>query len=95
MVFMIRSTLNGAAEVKNITSVFQKILLNHIQLIVLTASFDFSWPDLVMSFFKSNETVGEATNQIFSVDCFLNNDKGFELSTNVTVLDNDGSNATI
>eukprot|EP00347_Sterkiella_histriomuscorum_P009701 403340212 len=74
--FMIRSTMKGAADTKNITSVFQKILLNHIQLIVLTASFDFNWPEIVLSYFKTNEAVGEASSQIFSVDCFLNNDKG-------------------
>ncbi len=30
VVFMIRSTLNGALEKKNVTSIFQKILLNHL-----------------------------------------------------------------
>ncbi|CDW85402.1 UNKNOWN [Stylonychia lemnae] len=80
IVFMIRSTLQGAADVKNITSVFQKILLNHIQLIVLTASFDFSWPQMVVNYFKTSETVGEASNQIFSIDCFLNEDKGYGLN---------------
>ncbi|CDW82348.1 UNKNOWN [Stylonychia lemnae] len=84
IILLIRSTLQGAADVKNITSVFQKILLNHIQLIVLTASFDFSWPQIVMDYFKSSETVGEASNQIFSVDCFLNSDDGYEKNKNST-----------
>jgi hypothetical protein len=70
LIFLIRSTLLGAHERRNITSVFQKILLNHIQLVVLTASFDFKWPDSVTSFFKINEPFGEATTQIFSIDCF-------------------------
>ena len=30
ILFMIRSTLKGASEVRNITSVYQKILLNHV-----------------------------------------------------------------
>ncbi|CDW74640.1 UNKNOWN [Stylonychia lemnae] len=77
IIFLIRSTLNGAADVKNTTSVFQKIILNHIQLIVLTASFDFKWPQIVLDYFKSSETIGEASNQIFSIDCFLNNDQGY------------------
>ena len=59
---MIRSTLKGAANVKNITSVYQKILLNHIQLVMLTASFEFNWPQIVMDYFKANQTVGEASN---------------------------------
>lgn len=71
IVFMIRSTLKGASERRNITSVFQKILLNHFQLVILTANFDFKWPAIVMSFFAVNRPVGDATTQIFSVDCFL------------------------
>lgn len=38
---------------------------------VLTSTFDFKWPDAVVGFFKVNEPVGEATSQIFSVDCFV------------------------
>jgi len=44
IVFMIRSTLAGAVEKKNVTSIYMKILMNHLQLITLTASFNFSWP---------------------------------------------------
>jgi hypothetical protein len=62
LIFMIRSTLNGAGEKRNITSVFQKILLNHFQLVVLTSSFDFKWPSSVSGFFKINEPVGEAAS---------------------------------
>lgn len=74
VVFLIRSTLRGAADSKNVISVFQKILLNHIQLIMLTSSFDFSWPTVVKEFFKSNQILGEASDQILSIDCFLNGD---------------------
>ncbi|CDW83118.1 UNKNOWN [Stylonychia lemnae] len=70
-VFLIRSTLHGAANLKNKTSVFQKILLNHIQLIVLTSSFDFDWPQLVLSYFQANKVVGDAAYQVFSIDCLL------------------------
>ena len=48
---MIRSTLQGAKEKNNVTSIFIKILLNHMQLILLTASFDFEWPQQVIDFF--------------------------------------------
>eukprot|EP00347_Sterkiella_histriomuscorum_P008156 403346168 len=75
IVFLIRSTLNGAAETKNVTSVFQKILLNHIQLLMVTASFDFDWPKILISFFQTSQNVGAASEQVFSVDCFLVNDK--------------------
>jgi len=43
---MIRSTLAGASQLKNVQSVYYKILLNHMQLIMLTASFNLNWPEM-------------------------------------------------
>ena len=71
MVFLIRSTLAGAKSKTNVTNIYTKILMNHIQLIVLTASFKFDWPDQVESFFNTATPVAQATTQIVSVDCFL------------------------
>lgn len=45
LIFMIRSTLQGAKSKNNLTSIFFKIMMNHLQLVLLTASFDFKWPD--------------------------------------------------
>ena len=53
MVFLVRSTLKGAAVKRSLSSVYQKIILNHIQLVVLTAAFDFNWPQMVVSYFKA------------------------------------------
>jgi hypothetical protein len=39
--FMVRSTLVSAAQPKNNTSVYMKILMNHFQLILLVSSFNF------------------------------------------------------
>ncbi len=61
VIFMVRSTLKGAVEERNITSVYTKILMNHVQLITLTASFDFDWPAMVMAFFSSAEPVSQAS----------------------------------
>lgn len=59
---MIRSTLIGARNTANISNVFVKILFNHLQLIMLTASFDFSWPDQVLTFFDSVRPVTSASD---------------------------------
>ena len=40
-------------------------------MIMLTSSFDFNWPDKIKKFFNFSTPVGEATTQIFSVDCFM------------------------
>jgi len=62
VIYLVRSTLNGANEEKNITSIYLKILTNHFQLILLTASFDFYWPPAVEEFFSFSEPVSEVSS---------------------------------
>jgi len=50
IVYLVRSTLKGAKEERNITSIYYKIMLNHLSMLLLTASFDFEWPELVIFF---------------------------------------------
>eukprot|EP00347_Sterkiella_histriomuscorum_P011701 403371438 len=81
LVFLIRSTIAGALEQKNYLSVFIRILSNHFQLLIITASFDFQWPTQLLEFFNSVKPASEATTQFLSVDCFIdtrssNSDKG-------------------
>jgi len=71
IVLMIKSTMAGAVEKKNVTSIFMKILMNHMQLITLTASFNFSWPEQVLAFFSAVKPASSASTQVLSVDCFL------------------------
>ena len=54
---MVRSTLGGTLEKRNVTSIYLKIILNHFQLILLTASFNFKWPASVKKFFSSTKPV--------------------------------------
>jgi predicted outer membrane repeat protein len=68
---MVRSTLAGALQRKNIQSVYIKLLMNHLQLILLTASFDFDWPSKVTKLFSTTEPVAQVSSQILSFDCFL------------------------
>ena len=44
IVYLVWSTLVGAKDVRNVTSIYIKIMVNHLQLILLTASFNFKWP---------------------------------------------------
>ena len=57
VIFVVRSTLQGAKETNNITGIYSKILLSHIQLIMLTASFNFNWPKKVMELFDATKPV--------------------------------------
>ena len=71
IVVMVRSTLQSASEKKNYQSVFFRILMNHFQLVVLTASFKLSWPSLVTDLFSTAKPAAEASSQFISFDCFL------------------------
>ena len=68
IIFIIRSTLAGALQRKNIQSVYIKLLMNHLQLLILTASFDFDWPDRVLKIFEASEPVAQVTTQVSSFD---------------------------
>ncbi|CDW75877.1 UNKNOWN [Stylonychia lemnae] len=83
VVLMIRSTLRGAQDINNVTSIYLKILLNHFQLILMTASFDFQWSQQIVSFFTTTKQVATQSTQIFSFDCFLDTggeSKGSQMS---------------
>ena len=68
---MVKSTISSAKEEKNLLSVYFRILMNHMQLLFLTASFDLNWPAMVIKFFESAAPVAEQSSQIFSFDCFI------------------------
>ena len=71
IVILIRSTLSGALQRKNIQSVYIKLMMNHLQLIILASSFDFDWPSRVLKLFETTEPVAKVSQQIISFDCFL------------------------
>lgn len=62
IVFMIKSTMAGAVEKKNVTSIYMKIMMNHMQLVTLTASFNFNWPPQVEAFFASVKPASSASS---------------------------------
>ena len=50
--------------------------MNHLQLITLTASFDFHWPEVVNKFFAVPGPAATVGDQLFSFDCFLVGEAG-------------------
>ena len=71
LVILIKSTLAGALQRKNIQSVYIKLMMNHLQLIILASSFNFDWPSRVLKLFETTEPVAKVSQQIISFDCFL------------------------
>ena len=71
LVIMVKSTLSGALNKKDIQSVYIKILVNHFQLLTITASFDFRWSPQIIDMLDTAEPVSDVSTHIFSFDCFL------------------------
>lgn len=86
IVLIIKSTLDGALVRKNLQSVYMKILMNHLQLILLTASFNFDWPDDVTKFYDNTRPASQVSSQILSFDCFLDQRSSNGSSKNVIEL---------
>ena len=70
-VITIRSTLAGALQRKNIQSVYIKILMNHLQLLTLTSSFNLKWSSNVNDLLRFFKPATEVSTQIISFDWFL------------------------
>jgi hypothetical protein len=49
---LIKSTIDGAASQNNTYSVFTKILLNHMQMLLIISTFNMQWPVDVETIFS-------------------------------------------
>ena len=49
--YLIRVTLKGAVKGSD-SSVFNKILMNHLQMLIITSDFDMEWPPQVIQIFE-------------------------------------------
>eukprot|EP00347_Sterkiella_histriomuscorum_P016375 403353429 len=79
LILMIRSTLMSAHDKTNIANIFQKILMNHFQLLMMASSFEFEWSQQLVDFFTQTRQAATVSTQIISLDCFLdrkNNEDG-------------------
>ena len=65
------SNIKGAYKEESITSIYFKILMNYVQIVSLTISFDLSWPNFVRKMFEVQGKASGGSEQILSVDCFL------------------------
>ncbi|TNV88043.1 hypothetical protein FGO68_gene7468 [Halteria grandinella] len=71
IVILVNSNRVNSKNEKNYLPVFFRILVNHLQILYLTASFELEWPEELLNFYKSIQPISDAQSQIFSIDCFL------------------------
>ena len=58
-------------EEEDRSSIYVKILFNYIQIIAILGTFQFNWPDEMTQLFTYNKQIVKATQEFFSMDCFL------------------------
>ena len=70
-IILVKASIKSAFSPKSMISIYIKILTNYLQLMFLTAQFEFSWPSYVLQFLSSQKFIVTSTDSIFSVDCYV------------------------
>lgn len=68
---LVYSSLTRVDAKKNFLPIFIRTLLNHLQLLVLTAKFELEWPSQIKQFFQIFGSVSEVSTQFISFDCLI------------------------
>ena len=68
---LVYSTLSSAAKEKSMLSVYMKITLNHLQLLVIVSTFELDWPSVIKNMFNSAKPVSSISTQYISLDCLF------------------------
>ena len=60
-----------SGDIKKATSIYLKILVNYLQLIVIIQNLEIKWPSHVKNYFNFYENFGTVSTQGISFDCIL------------------------
>ena len=71
IVVFIKVTIASTKSKKSNVSVYLKIIANHLQLIVITLSFDLDWPSQVNQVNDTTKPLADISSRLISFDCFL------------------------
>ena len=52
-------------------SIYFKIFVNYLQIIMIMVSFKLNWPDIVQDFLFYQESAGSVTGRIFTIECLM------------------------
>ena len=69
-VLLVNLIITGA-EKEDLWSVFLKVLMNHLQMLIVFSSFDIDWPERVRKIFAFALPIEKITDTVISFDCFL------------------------
>ena len=71
LVLAVTIAIRSASRPNSELAVYVKILMNYTQMMIIAASLNMHWPDYTATFLNAQIMVGNAAEQIFSVDCLL------------------------
>jgi len=71
LIVTIRTAIVAARKPRSYYAIYIKILLNYLQLVMLTSSFQMRWPSYMEELFNIQRSAGNATEQVFAIDCFF------------------------
>lgn len=71
VIILVVFTIRGANNKRNTLGVYNRVLVNHIQMLVIIYSFDLQWPQNFINILSNSETVAQAPQQFMSFDCFI------------------------
>lgn len=86
IIILVKTTIQGSGKKRNITSVYNRVLINHIQMLVIIYGLDLDWPDSFLVLYNNTEPIAEAPQQFISFDCFLDKRTDTNLDANSTPL---------
>jgi hypothetical protein len=68
---VITISIKSANRPNSVLAIYLKILLNYAQMVIIAASMNLKWPSYVTSFLTAQLMVGNAAEQLFSMDCLI------------------------
>ena len=70
VMFVITMSLISAHKTSSHFSIYMKIFVNYLQLVTVTAAFDLAWPLDISSMLSAQESAGNISELVFSLDCY-------------------------
>ena len=70
IILFVKITIEGA-EKEDMQSVFNKVMMNHLQMLIIFSGLDINWPPQVNKIFSAAAPIKLVTSAVVSFDCFM------------------------
>ena len=68
---LIKTSIKSAFSPKAMYSIYIKIFTNYVQLMFLTAQFEFNWPTYMLKLLNAQKLIASSTDYLISIDCYV------------------------